>query len=117
LQHGKGGEASIKMVSPTQGVVERAKSNLNDPPTVYDPVSGVMQHTEGKHVKLKRKRKTKSSSNGSKHSKKRKIAKSVKRVRAKKSMKRVRANKKTSQKRSTKKNKKIKIKPKKKWWM
>jgi len=107
LQHGKGGEPAIKMVSPTQEVVERAKSNLNDPPSVYDPVSGVMQHTEGKHVKVmpKRKRKSKPTSKSSKYSKKRKKVKSKKKVKKKKTHK-------SKKKRTSKK----KSKPKKKWW-
>lgn len=43
-QRGKGGnQANIQLVSPTKQVVERAKSTLSQPPTVYDPVTGLVQ--------------------------------------------------------------------------
>ena len=64
-QGGRGGEPSIKMVTPTEQLVERAKSSLSHPPSIYDPVTGVMQHSEGDHltgkISLKRKYKKKSS--------------------------------------------------------
>ena len=63
-QGGRGGEPSIKMVTPTEQLVERAKSSLSHPPSIYDPVTGVMQHSEGDHltgkISLKRKYKKKS---------------------------------------------------------
>jgi len=113
MQEGKGDEPPIKMVSPTEQVVDRARSSLNEPPSVYDPVSGVMQHTEGKHTKLIRKRKKKSMrpTNRVKYSKKRKTSKITKNPRNKKKLP------KTSKKTSTKKTLKKKIKTKKKWWM
>ena len=64
-QRGKGGETNIKMVSPTQQIVDRAKSTLAQPPTVYDPVTGVVRETESimeehkpRKRKINRKKKT-----------------------------------------------------------
>jgi len=112
MQEGKGGETPIKMVSPTEQIVERAKSNLDGPPSVYDPVSGVMQHTEGKHTKptRKRKRRSKAPTNRSKQTKKRKTS------RTKKKGRKTKKPAKKTRKRTTTKTLK-KIKPKKKWWM
>jgi len=38
----------IKMVTPTQEVVERAKTQPPLPPAIYDPISGVMAHSLGR---------------------------------------------------------------------
>lgn len=59
-QHGKGGnEGNIKLVTPTQQAVERAKSTLSHPPVVYDPVTGIAQKTETVSKRQKRKYKKK----------------------------------------------------------
>lgn len=55
-QEGKGKDPIIKMVTPTEQVVERAKASLSQPPSVYDPVTGVMQYTGNKHTPIKRKK-------------------------------------------------------------
>lgn len=51
MQQGAGSQPTIKMVSPTEQIVERAKASLDQPPTVYDPVTGVVQQTNVKHIK------------------------------------------------------------------
>jgi hypothetical protein len=59
-QKGKGNEEKLKIVTPTQQIVERAKSNLSDPPVVYDPVTGITNqpnYEENKFPKVSRKRK------------------------------------------------------------
>lgn len=109
-QLGKGDQPTIKLVSPTEQIVERAKTILKDPPpdppSVYDPVTGVMQHAQGKHSTISRKRKQQKSKTPHKNSKKRKITAS----------KRIKKRKKTKKmKRKTKKTLKRKT-PKKKWW-
>lgn len=53
MQQGGGSQPILKMVSPTEQVVERAK--LEQPPTMYDAVTGVMQQTKMKHTTVKRK--------------------------------------------------------------
>jgi hypothetical protein len=78
MQKGRGGEPTIKMVTPTEQVVERAKSKLTEPPNIYDPVTGVMQHTDSKHVKVKqlsRKRKYTTNKKKNTNSKRRKTNK------------------------------------------
>jgi hypothetical protein len=57
MQQGGGSQPIIKMVSPTEQIVERAKSTLDQAPSVFDPVTGVMQQTKIKHVAPSRKRK------------------------------------------------------------
>lgn len=103
-QGGRGGEPSIKMVTPTEQLVERAKSSLSHPPSIYDPVTGVMQHSEGDHltgkISLKRKYKKKSSSKKT-HKKKKKSE----------SSKKTKPEKKKNSKRQSKENKKSV-----KWW-
>jgi hypothetical protein len=64
MQQGGGSQPAIKMVSPTEQIVERAKANIEHPPTVYDPVTGVMQQTIGKHSSISRKRRRKSHKDG-----------------------------------------------------
>lgn len=110
-QVGRGGNASIKLVTPTQQVVERAKSTLSqpttsEPPTVFDPVMGVMQHTAKKHNKVKTSRKRKVISHGknSKNSKKRKISKKT-----------LKKSRKISKKRKSKKAKSKKTRRKGRW--
>lgn len=83
MQHGKGEKPLIKMISPTEQVVDRAKAKLNHPPSVYDPVTGIMQHTSSKHMKRtpspSRKRKRKQSqSKKYKYTNKKKVTKSKK---------------------------------------
>jgi hypothetical protein len=58
-QGGGGSHPPVKIVSPTEQIVERAKASLNQPPTVYDPVTGVMQQTNRKHIGASHKRKRK----------------------------------------------------------
>lgn len=58
-QTGRGKEENIKMVSPTEQVVERAKSNLSNPPVVYDPVTGITNQPIYKKKNNVRKRKQK----------------------------------------------------------
>lgn len=103
-QLGQGGSASIKLVSPTQQVVERAKSTLSNSedmqaPTIYDPVTGVMQSTSKKHSKIKSHRKRKSKTQISK-------TKSKKRRTSKKKVKKRRKNKKNNHRRKNPKTKK-----------
>ncbi|MEK6266753.1 MAG: hypothetical protein N2B06_18590 [Clostridium sp.] len=78
MQQGKGDQPTIKMVSPTEQVVERAKSDLVQPPSVYDPVTGVMQQTSGKHLKIPTPRKRKGGILKNKSAKKRRIVKKKK---------------------------------------
>ena len=111
MQQGKGDQPNIKMVSPTEQIVERAKSSLVQPPSVYDPVTGVMLQTSGKHLKIPTARKRKGKKLKNKTAKKRRV------VRKKKVSSRSKKNMKT--KRSTlKKKKQIKKKsnPKQRWW-
>jgi hypothetical protein len=74
MQQGGGTQPQIKMVSPTEQIVERAKASLQ-PPSVYDPVTGVMQQTKGKHIptSYKRKRKISKKRNQKKISRKKKM--------------------------------------------
>lgn len=51
-------EVNIKMVSPTEQVVERAKATISNPPTKYDPVSGLMLKSEVENSEIRVKRKT-----------------------------------------------------------
>ena len=67
MQQGKGDQPNIKMVSP--------KSDLVQPPSVYDPVTGVMQQTSGKHLKIPTRRKRKGNILKNKSAKKRRIVK------------------------------------------
>lgn len=113
MQHGRGKEPTIKMVAPTEQVVERAKSSLADPPpaqppSIYDPVTGVMQQSSEKHKKAHRTRKRKRSmSVKRKYSKKRRVSKPKKKKNKKKGIKR-----KTIKRRTPLKKKKSK----KTWW-
>lgn len=75
MQQGGGGQPTIKMVSPTEQIVERAKASLDHPPSVYDPVTGVMQQTKGKHVKIATHHKRKRKINNKKQSKKKRLSK------------------------------------------
>jgi hypothetical protein len=52
-----GGEANIKLITPTQQVVERAKSTLSDPPVVYDPVTGITNQPMNKSIKTTKRKK------------------------------------------------------------
>jgi hypothetical protein len=54
---GGGGEQNIKLVTPTQQVVERAKSTISDPPVVYDPVTGITNQPLNESIKTTQKRK------------------------------------------------------------
>lgn len=79
-QVGQGGGANIKLISPTQQMVERAKSTLSHPedshaPTIYDPVTGVMQNSTKEHRKVKSPRKRKYKTHSKKGAKKRRIPK------------------------------------------
>lgn len=115
MQHGKGGEPPIKMVSPTEQVVERAKSTLSQPPTIYDPVTGIMQHANRKHSKINTPRKRKHKSQLRVKTKKIKIRKTPKPRKVSKLKKRVlkkKASKKHKPRRITKKQN-----SKKKWWL
>jgi hypothetical protein len=104
-----GGSANIKLVTPTQQVVERAKSTLSDPPVVYDPVTGITNQPINGLVKTPQKRKRlncncnrKSKGKGKKKRKIEKKKKVIKKSNTKKSMKgggeKKKSNKKTSQK-------------------
>ena len=74
-QKGKGDQPSIKLVSPTEQVVERAKSTLSDPPMVYDPVTGVTNQPINETIKKKRTYKRKRKTDKKKKIKKRKKGK------------------------------------------
>lgn len=78
LQEGGGEQPRIKMVSPTEQIVERAKATLEQPPSVYDPVTGVMQQTSGKHIKARRPRKRKGAVIRRINNKKRKVVRKKK---------------------------------------
>lgn len=53
-QRGKGSnESNIQLVTPSEQVVERAKATLSHPPTVYDPVTGIVQNPSPKQRKRK----------------------------------------------------------------
>jgi hypothetical protein len=115
LQKGRGDQPIIKMVAPTEQVVDRAKSKLTEAPNIYDPVTGAMQQTDSKHIKVKefsRKRKhtTKKKNNGIK---KRKITKN-KSTKRRKVISR-KGNK--SKIKNIKKNKKQSSKKRKGWWL
>lgn len=111
-QKGKGDSTNIKLVTPTQQIVERAKSTLNhqpiQPPSIYDPVTGTMQREEGKYNKLVSSRKRKALKKPTKGVKKRKIIKK----KAKSNIKRTMKNKVRRKKKMSKK----KQKTKRGWW-
>lgn len=74
----------IKMITPTQEVVQRAKTQSPLPPAIYDPLSGVMTHSAGRPRSVrkygKKKKTTKRTSRGKTkkrkiHTKKRKVQK------------------------------------------
>ena len=108
-QRGKGaGETNIKMVSPTQQVVERAKSTLSNPPTVYDPVTGVVHRPESssKTTRIPKRKYTSRKVTNPKKYKKEKKKKKTRKINKKKKCKKV-----------SRKNLSKKKKPKsKKWW-
>lgn len=78
MQHGAGVQPTIKLISPTEQIVDRAKASLEQPPTIYDPVTGAMQQTSGKHIKTTTPRKRKRKATTKKNHKKRKVIKSTK---------------------------------------
>ena len=105
-QKGKGETtANIKMVSPTEQVVERAKSAVSQapsvPPTVYDPVTGVIQSSKrlphGKAISRKRKKK-----NTNKVPKKKRKVSSKKKTKKKKKINQKKGKKKTNKKKKQK---------------
>lgn len=103
MQEGKGKEPAIKMISPVQSIINRAKSEIAHPPSVYDPVTGIMQQTNRKHVKVTSKRKQSRKT-------KPKQAKSTTKSKSK-------STKKTKGKVSKKRKKTSKVyKVKNKWW-
>jgi len=67
----------FKMVSPTQEVVERAKTQPPLPVSIYDPISGLMTHSSGRprSVHTSYKRKATSANKSYKGGKKRKVGK------------------------------------------
>ena len=109
MQQGKGGPQNIKMVSPTEQVVERAKTNLVQAPSVYDPVTGVMQQTSGRHLNIPTHRKRIGNILKNKSAKKRRIVKkkktSAKTRKSKKKTKKTSRKKKQIKKRSEPKKK------------
>ena len=83
-QKGRGVKPNIKLISPTEQIVERAKSSLSNPPEVYDPVTGTMQTKKRpRQVKNSRKRRKKKEQKG-RGGKKRKICKPKKKKKKKK---------------------------------
>ena len=107
-QKGKGEGENIKMVAPTQQILERAKASLSDPPVVYDPVTGI---TNQPIYAKKTNRKRKNSS--LKNKKTKKIKKSAKQT--KKTQKPTKKKKKKKKKTKKKTIQKGKGK-KKQWW-
>lgn len=84
-QTGRGDGANIKLVSPTQQVVERAKSTLSQvhdtqPPNTFDPVTGVMLPSPKKHNKIRFAHKRKKKTQSKKRTKKQKISKKSKKL-------------------------------------
>lgn len=89
-QKGRGEpSANIKMVSPTEQIVKRAKATLSQvptsPPTVYDPVTGVIQAEQRKTQTKLPSRKRKNTNTKKKKYKKRKISVKKKRKTKKRS--------------------------------
>lgn len=109
MQQGSGEQPKIKMVSPTEQIVERAKAKLDQPPSVYDPVTGTMQQTNGKHSKIKTPHKRKGKITKVRPSKKRRVIKKS----ATKSRKRIKKAKKKPQRRKKGKNSKNRNQ----WWL
>lgn len=97
------GDPSIKMVTPTEQVVERAKTTLSDPPSIYDPVTGVMQHSEGDHTGVRTSCRQRHAKYSSSSKKKKKTVKKENRITKKKS---------TTKSKKTKKQQNGNVK----WW-
>lgn len=109
-QTGKGETTNIKMVTPTEQVVERARATLSQPASVYDPVTGIMQRTQARHKTISsQKRKRKVTKKQTSRSKKRKIG-GVKRKKS--TGKKLKRKKKTN----IKKRKSNNATKTKKWW-
>ena len=118
-QRGRGGGSpTIKMVSPSQQVVERAKTTLAQPPTVYDPVTGLVHRPENINKEIgtrKRKKVSKKSTIKTKKRKKQRKQKSqVSKKLRKKVKKRGRKGKKVSGKKKVSSKKKEDRRYK--WW-
>lgn len=106
-QEGSGEEPNIKLVTPTEQVVERAKSTLSQPPSIYDPVTGIMQQTGGKHTKIL-------SSRTQKRKRHHKVKKKT--IKRRKISKRKTTSKRRKPKQHNKKKKVRKTNTKNKWW-
>lgn len=48
------GESKMTVISPSQQIVERAKKQLKYAEVIYDPVTGITQHSVGKPRSVKR---------------------------------------------------------------
>jgi len=74
----------MKMVTPTQEVVERAKTQSPLPSAIYDPVSGVMVHSSGRPKSVRRYKKKPSKKRSRSSTKKRKSPKKGRKTKRKK---------------------------------